>query len=1091
MNIRGILTGVLSAIIILIIFYFVYASTPTVSSVYLNSTTNGTCGALYSNLSANWTINEAGFTNITNWYLNNVSIMLLNLPMENISNTTRTYDYSGFGKIGNVSNVNYSSTGGYDGFGAYEFNYSGTPHNISFGDDDSLIGINYTWSLWFKEYEITNEVHDIFAKWKSSATISGIYVLTDYPASKDLTILSSSGAAYTMQHANYVTAVNTWVHLVITSNDTSFTLFKNGVRVNSTGNSNYNLAPNNIPFCLGYNCAGITTLQRYFNGTIDDFMVYNRTLSDEQINFIFENKSYMLSSQETKLNEVWQLNITPVNASEKGSSVESNYLQIVNYCPIYPNFINITTFPSNETKYGKGISLNATVVINDSNSNDLLNVSFTWYEEGIVNISNTTGKHSMPNATNVQATGNGLSILIPFNLTSYTLGYNYSIGVYVCDGTYCNQTNSSVIYINNSLPFFRNITLYDNITTVSMSRGIQFNASTFIEDIDNDKLNISFNWLRIIPYSVIKTSTNNEGQNITNGNNGTEYYSSINLTSADYSLGFNYTIMIQVCDNLACNTSNWSTSYLYINNTAPFFYNITFWDNVTDIKFGLGKNFNGSFSIGDLDSNEVFNISTFWYEGDSSPDTIIISNNTAGSNMSNYTSAQINGSMKYIGQNLTNTNYRVGYNYSLGIYVCDSSNVCNQSNSTVLFINNSLPIIKNITLYDNVTNTNYGLGGSFNCSTYIEDGDESEKLNITFEWYEGVGTQTTTKLLSSANNSNFNLTQASNGTLYYSPLNLTSAYYRLGYNYTCRVRVYDAALQQQIWRNSTSLFINNSVSSLTAPTSTKTSYCSTEDVNVTTIYTDPDGDAGNITYIWYKGTSVVYATNLTNKINNTNISNLLYRGNYSAGNIIIAELYSFDGAFNSTISNTSSIQINDCTEETPSVGGGGGGSSSKKEGETKIEGIILESLQGFSTDIVKINKETTAGEPTTQDIEITNPTQNNLIIKVIPLGVLNDIIKPSENYFILKSKETKKINLQIIAEEPGIYQGMIKIISDEYQRIIDVTITVNKGKAQEIKKTGETANLNAGQKFNEGIKSVFIKIGGVLLNIINWLKSLF
>ncbi|MBU0962456.1 MAG: hypothetical protein KKD48_00975, partial [Nanoarchaeota archaeon] len=100
-------------------------SNPVVSNVVLNSTTNGTCGALYSNLTVAFDVSDAdgnNTKNITNWYLNNKSIQLLNLPFEggSLSGTTNgviggTKDYSGLGYTITVNNVTWNPTGGYDG----------------------------------------------------------------------------------------------------------------------------------------------------------------------------------------------------------------------------------------------------------------------------------------------------------------------------------------------------------------------------------------------------------------------------------------------------------------------------------------------------------------------------------------------------------------------------------------------------------------------------------------------------------------------------------------------------------------------------------------------------------------------------------------------------------------------------------------------------------------------------------------------------------------------------------------------------------------------------------------------------------------
>jgi len=273
-----------------------------------------------------------------------------------------------------------------------------------------------------------------------------------------------------------------------------------------------------------------------------------------------------------------------------------------------PYLINITTFPSNQTSIGKGLSINATLTLNDTEG-DLLNVSFTWFEQQganwIVNISNTTGKHSMPNATNVLATGNGLVLQVPYNLTSYRLGYNYSLGVYYCDGNLCNQTNSSFVFINNTAPYFFNITLWDNIN--------------------------------------------------------------------------------------------------YWNETI------------------LTKQFNGSFAVGDVD-NDYLNVSTFWYQND----VIIISNNTAGSNMSNYTNVLINGSMRYISQNLTNPTFAV---YKLGVYACDSWS-CNQSNSSSLYIFQNTTSDFIVSILSNRSDNLIGFGTNISVNAFINNGSNDEIYDV-------------------------------------------------------------------------------------------------------------------------------------------------------------------------------------------------------------------------------------------------------------------------------------------------------------------------------------------------------------------------
>lgn len=65
---------------------------------------------------------------------------------------------------------------------------------------------------------------------------------------------------------------------------------------------------------------------------IDDVVIWNRTLSDEEIKLLNNSITNILGSQETLLNEVWQANVTINDGVNDSAPVESNYLQIVNVC---------------------------------------------------------------------------------------------------------------------------------------------------------------------------------------------------------------------------------------------------------------------------------------------------------------------------------------------------------------------------------------------------------------------------------------------------------------------------------------------------------------------------------------------------------------------------------------------------------------------------------------------------------------------------------------------------------------------------------------------------------------------------------------
>ena len=90
--------------------------------------------------------------NITNWIANNESIHVLNLPFENNGEDVNgTKDYSSYSNDATENGgVVYNSTGGYDGFGAYEFDGDGDFITIPASNSLNFNGKDFTLSAWVK-----------------------------------------------------------------------------------------------------------------------------------------------------------------------------------------------------------------------------------------------------------------------------------------------------------------------------------------------------------------------------------------------------------------------------------------------------------------------------------------------------------------------------------------------------------------------------------------------------------------------------------------------------------------------------------------------------------------------------------------------------------------------------------------------------------------------------------------------------------------------------------------------------------------------------------------------------------------------------
>ena len=118
-----------------------------------------------------------------------------------------------------------------------------------------------------------------------------------------------------------------WQHVAWTwfynGTGTSVTAYKNGVAQANGYMFGIIAYPNRY--------VGIGTYggMNYYNGSVDDVMLFNRSLSAEQIKLIFNNKTNILSSEETNVNDIWQANITVNNRTIDSKPVESNYLEIL------------------------------------------------------------------------------------------------------------------------------------------------------------------------------------------------------------------------------------------------------------------------------------------------------------------------------------------------------------------------------------------------------------------------------------------------------------------------------------------------------------------------------------------------------------------------------------------------------------------------------------------------------------------------------------------------------------------------------------------------------------------------------------------
>ncbi|MFC1742303.1 LamG domain-containing protein, partial [Nanoarchaeota archaeon] len=316
---------------------------------------------------------------ITNWYLNSTSIMVLNMPFEanNESNESSwTKDYTNFSNHATSLNATWNSSGGYDGRGAYEF---GGDQAILIANDTSLdITEEFTLAAWINAGS-TGDYQTIISKHNGSYTDRNFWFVLWTDGQLTLRFSSSvSDSDCDIQNGGNLTDAG-WTHVVATYDGSQCAVYIDGQlnTTDSTAASPEGLMSN---ITIGYE----ENTDRYFNGTIDAVMIFNRSLSAEQILLLYQNSTDVLANQETSIGDVWQACVTPNDGTEDGQEDCSNTLTVVSSNPLVNNVVLNAT---SNTNYSNE---NLTVHYDSSNDGGWANKNVTtWYvDDGSIMVLN-------------------------------------------------------------------------------------------------------------------------------------------------------------------------------------------------------------------------------------------------------------------------------------------------------------------------------------------------------------------------------------------------------------------------------------------------------------------------------------------------------------------------------------------------------------------------------------------------------------------------------------------------------------------------------------------------------------------------------
>ncbi|MFW6172533.1 MAG: LamG domain-containing protein [Elusimicrobiota bacterium] len=210
--------------------------------------------------------------------------LVLYVPFDDNQSTTSSYDYTGSNNDGTaVGNAEYNSSG-YIGGGWY---FDGNGDYIDFGDPADLELTDqtdeFTISVWVKP-DIDSGLQSIAGKllYGAGDLEFGIYSSGDAFYGK-----VANGTAQKLSGGVSTFSAGEWHHLVLTRDNTNRTYFYVDTSSEGSGvvHGSYNPTYN---FYVGRRGSAA---QYYFNGTIDELMVLNTSLSATQITTLYNNQS--------------------------------------------------------------------------------------------------------------------------------------------------------------------------------------------------------------------------------------------------------------------------------------------------------------------------------------------------------------------------------------------------------------------------------------------------------------------------------------------------------------------------------------------------------------------------------------------------------------------------------------------------------------------------------------------------------------------------------------------------------------------------------------------------------------------------------
>jgi len=286
------------------------------------------------------------------------------------TNSTYAKDYSGYNNDATTSTGSplFNSTGGKIG-GAMKFD--GTSLLQSQTSDSLNLRQNFTISLWAKFDSKANGDTGTFVR-KEGVFTFGFEPGANPPIGG---FISSGGWCGTYSIGSTNIDYGKWYHLVFIYNSTHLIIYLNGT-IDGTYPCTGILDSNSNNLGIG----GFIGNTQFFNGTMDELIIFNMTLSNEQILQLYNDglkntSSKIIVSEETNLDEEWLCSVTPNDGQNDGLTKNSS--SVIIFDTGVPTWVDDPVIePSTPTVLS---NLSCEFTVTDADGDNVVNIT-NWYK---------------------------------------------------------------------------------------------------------------------------------------------------------------------------------------------------------------------------------------------------------------------------------------------------------------------------------------------------------------------------------------------------------------------------------------------------------------------------------------------------------------------------------------------------------------------------------------------------------------------------------------------------------------------------------------------------------------------------------------